>query len=633
LRLALVATFLKIRSTAMDEMIARPDGTTQRLFPPISPNLYNLAEEPANLTPDQQVARNLLALSRQDFSRWERFFGWKLDPPGRIGRLFLHHRMALEAELSGRCRRAQVIWNYVHNQLQKLCQDQATWEALVADLKQPGLTVLGDPAMLRARLVGEVFLDTHCAFYNGRIQAGAPLAPDDRAFDHLTFLENLLKFSELSSDDQLALLGPAKDNQITKYEEAGNWEQAIEISASMASKFPQAEPYQNKLGALVFAKTLSELSHGESHQENLADAKRLEYGIQRLHKFHLDYPHNVTLLDLLAYFHYLRAIKLGNASRVAEALVEVEKALIYNPSLEKGQETAEQLTEMMQTLQTQMEELEREIKYQPNTVLSEEGKRLRKQARKGFKLLNAYRESEELKRTLNAVRRAHGRQIWRDIGLPEPADGWEDRATALLGALGEVFNRPPQDKGKVRAAWNKVAKSDPSLADLDADLIAAYLAYRLFGADAENFQPKPDLPKPVDFPVLMAPDQEKRDWEPFGYWLFNKGDLRVKAQAGLAIILILVTGGFAVRELLHRNTRTAAYRQITQAVAHDDYLAMIQAAEQFFAATVLSLRDERDQRVKELYDQAMVRWFAGQHGGLNAEAQFHLKRYQALMVE
>ena len=420
----------------MDEMIARPDGPTQRFFPPISPNLYDLAEEPADLTPDQQVARNLLALGKKDFSRWERFFGWKLDPQGQIGRLFLHHRMALEAELSGCWRRAHLFWDYVHIELKKLQKDDAVWEGLVAVTKQPGVTILGEPVALRQRLVDEVFIDTHCALYNGRIQPDEQLSPDDRAFAHLAYLENLLEFSGISLDDKIALLGPAKETQIRVFEESGKWEQAIQVCASLASKFPEWERYQNKLAELVFSKTLAELTNGESEPENLEDAKRLERGVQRLENFRLDYPYNVKVFELLGYLHYLQGIKLGNGKRVAEALVEVEKALIYNPYLEKGQETAKQLTEMMQNLQVQMEDLEREMKYQSDKVLSAEGKLLRSQARKGFKQLYDYHESEELKMTVNAVRLAHGRQIWRDIGLPELSDGWEERATSFARCPG-----------------------------------------------------------------------------------------------------------------------------------------------------------------------------------------------------
>jgi tetratricopeptide (TPR) repeat protein len=617
----------------MDEMIARPDGTTHRLFPPISPNLYDLTEEPGDLTPDQQVARNLLALAKKDLSRWERYLGWKLDPRGQIGRLCQHHRMALEAELSGCERRAHLLWGFVHTQLKKLLKDKAVWEGLAAVTKQPEVKVSADPVALRQRLVDEIFIDTHCALYNGRIQPEEPLSLGNRAFVHLAYIENLLEFSALSLNDQLTLLAPAKDTQIRLYEELEQWERAIQVSAGVARKFPDWEPYQNRLASLVFSETLGNLTNGESEQKNLADAKKLEQGIQRLEEFRRDYPYNIIIFDVLAYLHYLQAIKLSNGKRVAEALVEVEKALTCNPNLKEAQEAAKQLTELMQNLQAQMEALEREIKYQPDKVLNAEGMLLKSQAKKGFKLLQDYHESDELKMFVNDVRLAHGRQIWKDIGLPELSEGWEERATTLLGALGEVFNNPPQDKAKVAAAWDEVAKKNSDLAKLDARLISTYLTNRLFGENADDFPQKPVLPRPANFPVLVATEKCQRDREPFGYWLFSKGDLGVKVRAGIAIILLMVVGGFAVRDVLHRNARSTAYQQITQAAAHNDYLTMIKAAEKFLENPVLSLKDEREQRIRELYDQAIVRWFAAPSGELDAAAQSHLKRYQALMVE
>jgi hypothetical protein len=76
----------------MSVIIARPHTRSQGVFPQVGPCPYDVDHgQPSGLTPDQRAPCGLLRLASRDFSRWERLWGWKLDAPGKVGRLLLLH--------------------------------------------------------------------------------------------------------------------------------------------------------------------------------------------------------------------------------------------------------------------------------------------------------------------------------------------------------------------------------------------------------------------------------------------------------------------------------------------------------------------------------------------------------------
>src|SRR5262245_49233612 len=94
--------------------------------------IYSTIEPPTSLTPDQQAARALLALANTPLTRWQRCLGWRLDIPQRVGRLLLHHRMALTTELEGQGERADFFWHLVYTDFKAVANQPAVWETLAA---------------------------------------------------------------------------------------------------------------------------------------------------------------------------------------------------------------------------------------------------------------------------------------------------------------------------------------------------------------------------------------------------------------------------------------------------------------------------------------------------------------------
>ena len=75
-------------------------------------------------------------------------------------------------------------------------------------------------------------------------------------------------------------------------------------------------------------------------------------------------------------------------------------------------------------------------------------------------------------------------------------------------------------------------------------------------------------------------------------------------------------------------------RHPVEIVERDDgYIDTSGGAEAYFSNTPLSGKDVRDERVIDLYSQALVRWFVGREGELDADALQHIERYQTLVID
>lgn len=618
----------------MNVMIARPGELFQRVFPPIGPDLYSTGADPADLTPDQQAARNLLALANKEFTTWERFLGWKLGAPGRIGRVLLHHRLAMAAELEAQWQRADFFWNEVHKVIKSVCEQPEVWAALVEVVaKESGVAIMNDPEQLRRHLVEEIFIDTHCAFYNGRVQQIEKRDPEYRAFVHINYIKRLIDSLALPADEYLAVLNPPAELIVKLYQEAKQWDQAIEVCTDMLNRYPHLVDYQDRLASLHFTKTQTKLNNGKSESQNLQDAKTLQATITILEGLRKKYPHNVTIFEILGHLHHLCAVKLANGKRLSDALVEVQKALMFNPYLEAAKETRTTLGDMMRNLQAQVAVLKAQLAKRPNATLSEEGRRMQYEAQRGFKPLEEYNRSPEAEETASGFQLAYARRVWQDIGLAEPENRWDERARMLLNALSIIISNPPADKDDLARAWVAVAAQHANLTELDAVRICAFLEHRLFGAADETPVTK-TAASPSGAPALTATATNHRQaGEPFGYWFFSRQGIRIKLQAAIAIVLLLVAGGFAISESLNRRARDTAYHQILEAAGNQDYLSVIEGTEVFFSNPILSGKDGRENQVKKLYDEALVRWFVTQRGEPDADTQAHIERYRKLIVD
>jgi tetratricopeptide (TPR) repeat protein len=622
----------------MNIMIARPgSGESPRVFPDIGPDLYESADAGAGRSPDERVARRLLALGLQGFSARERAKVRGLDGVGHLSRLLFHHRLAFQAELAGQTGRADFFWREFDARLGRLWPQARLWDEVRDAVREPGAEVMGDAAQLRRRLMHEVLLDTNCAFYNGRLREVETPAADDRLFAHSDRLVSLLEWADLGRADLRALLAPPAQLKIKACEAAGQFDRAAAAAGVLVAFLPDVTEYQNQLAGLHFAAALNNLSDGTDTTAALGDAGRLRPRIQALGKLHSAFPANLVVLRLLAHLHRVRAVRLANGGRLAEALEVVQRAATLDPSAEEIQETRQQLMQAMHELQEQVRLLERQVAATPNARLSGEGLKWQREARKGFGPMTEYADSAEAKQSVGQFRRTQARALWLAVGLPAPTEDWDARALALSAACAQLLNEPPGQEAQVAARWQEIAAGDALLSGLDQAAVSEYLRRRLFTTGeedgADEAAARPDPPPPAAPPVLAAQAASGRGGEPFAYWLLSGQNPWLKALAATAVVILLVAAALGGRESWYSRARDRAWREALAAKDQRRHGEVIAAAESFLSHPPLGGRDSREGRVIGFYQEALVRSALGAGGESDAALRARFDRYRRFVPE
>lgn len=579
-------------------MIACRTGASPRIFPPVTPDLYTaLHDDPA--TPDQQAARRVLDLADRPFTWKQRYFRWGLDAGGRVGQLLLLHRLALSAELAARSRRADFFWRAAVAELGRLAGQEAVWRE-VARSVLPGTAdaVLSDPDELRRRLVREIFIDTHIGFFNGRVKLLDKLSPDDRASAHLAYIQEIVACARLDPGEANAVASTVAEARVELHEEAKHWAPALEEVTGLLARHPDNFDYQAKLAGLHFSKAVGELGDDPSEQAQLRDANLLLHAINRLEEIRKQYPSNSAIFEYLARLHHLRAVKLSNGDHLSQGLLEIERALALDPSLEEAKKTREQIKELMKKLKAKLDEVERQMRRSLFPTLTEQGRLLQEEVRKGSKEADAYAASAQAKETAEAYSEAWVRTLWRQVGLAEPTEHWTERAVALVKAMGVVIDHPPADVEQLPVFWQAVA-AELDLEDLDAAPICRFLSQRLFKA-AEG-EKAPEAPGPV---LVPRSDKCRGGTEPLVYWLFSRQDVAVKVAAAAVFAWLTWAAGSTIAKEGNRARRDQAYAQLVQAANRGDDATVVAAAGEFLALVPARDGDRRAGQVRELERQA-----------------------------
>ncbi|KAB8317119.1 hypothetical protein SD81_023040 [Tolypothrix campylonemoides VB511288] len=637
-------------------MIAVSDYLQRRIFPFISENLYKRYSNQAELTADQQVARNILVLANKNFSTWQYLTGWELDIKGQLGHLLVQHKLAIEAELAAKWQRADFFWNQVQIELKALLKQPEVWQEITLTVANiSGVQIMNDPAKLRQCLLNELFIDTHCAFYNGLIPKTVKPSWKERAFVHIDYIQQLLELSPVSVQEVETLLAEAWQARITACKEAQKWRKGIYYCQQRLKSSPNFIKLQDELAEINYLATLAKLREAKTEVQYQKNAKHLLVGIQALEKCLKDYPYNLTIFELLASLYHLRAISLANHNSFALALLCIQKAITYNPYFQKAFESRNELIETMEQLQEQVNQLQVDMRH--GAQLTPKGQRMVAEANKGFAPMNIYIDSNEAKETANDFYIAEAVYLWHKIGLPTPPEGWQKespvgvmhtangntipiestsswirKALHLWDAVRNVLQNPPSSKASLASLWQWAILDKPDLAELDADVICAFLERKLFEEESDRVLVTPPTGTTTEI-SLLKPTYARRQpgAEPFLPWLFSSQDRRIKLQAVVATVLVAVTGYVFIRERTTAVVRDQSYQQLITAENLQNDEQVLEAAENFFNNASLMSKDARTSQVMELYTKSFVRWFAQQpETQLNEAAQKHLEQYRQL---
>jgi len=586
----------------MAKMIARPKRDQGRLFPEISTSLY--------LSPSSEILR----LASRPLSWKQRILGIGLDDAGRLACLLRLHREAFTAEVEGRRVEADFFWREFHGYLAKLWGDEGVWR--------------GGQEAARQRIVEELFIDAHCAFYNGRLCAVETPGASDRAFAHADYVARLLALLKAPEQEAQALMSVPARLRIDAHRNAKAWEQGIVVCESVLERFPAAREFQSELVGLLLHAAFSQLRNGESEADYSHDAEALARAITRLESARKRFPLNPAFYEALAQCWQVRAIKLANFGSLAVALAAARRARRYDSDSEATVKLEEQLTELMPQLQRHVAQLQADLARTANATLTEKGQRMVTQAALGFSPMT--QAEAELKAADIPGQLAHARAagIWHAIGLPEISDASDERPHALLEALATVLAQPPGEPAGIAAAWSDAAASRPELLTLDRKAIERFLRQRLFPDSAEP-ETALEAPAAADAPVVEAAPPRPGGSEPAGYWLGSRQDLPIKLQGVAAAVLIVfaVTAYFGERGA--KAVRDEAFSQLRAAAAQGADDRVMQSAEAFLG-TPLRARDGREHEVRDQYDRSFSRWFVSRAHDLDARAEERVARYRVL---
>ena len=588
-------------------LLSRTDATVPRTFPKVE-QLYRASAE------------NLLAPILDAPLGWvQRNAGWRLSVGDRVKRLFYLHRSAVEAEEAGNWKAADVYFFEVMAILKAAPAESGTWQALQEKLGTSGV----DLPELRQRVLEEVFIDAHCGFFNGYSQLQGLVKPDSRQFFHFDRIVELVDLVG-GGNRWIPLLASGFKDRIAACQEAKDWSRAVGYGDALLRRYPQEEAFVVLKANLLFERALATLDKGDSEWAAARNASALLSAITNLETLCSQYPDHALPYELIGHLKHIRAVNLANAGLPSDALLSNEESLVYWP-IAKAESDRQVLSEMMRNMIQARDTLLKEISQRPNTALNSKGLQMKKQADAGFGPANRFIESDRAKEIRGKSNTARLRGIWKRMGLTPPTDRLDELTEKLITAVVSVKEKTGGAAEEIEQGWAQVTQDNDDLSNIPASAVSRFLQG---GTEETSSGPeKGDCPM---LPILGGVAGKER--EPIGIWLFSRQDLFLKAQAAVAIVLLLTASVITLQQYMTRKAREVSWSQVEQAMMLNDDLRTMAACESFF----LTSPPESDSRViegKELYRAAMVHWFARTSGDLDSASLKHLERYHQLSAK
>jgi hypothetical protein len=535
---------------------------------------------------------------------------------GRAERLVRLRARAMDDELAGRATAADCVWDAVDDEIDHLFRSPDALTAFAGAI-EPAAGQAGGEADVRVSVwIRSSVLDAHLACYHAWLAKGHA-----RAYRHLDYVRRLCARHDAHFHERRRQAGPLTAQEIEHRSERGEWDIAMRLALDLAHTFPDVPRYHDLLARLRCESTLAQIERKDNRRARRRNVRRLGSSLYALKKDRIERPHTLSMFEAIARLHVAYAEILSSGGQLAEALVEAEAAVIYWPDLPEGAALRARLESEMQQLRIQSA-----AKADAAMGRGRRARLLGQQAAKGFRLVEAFRRSDDARTAAEDRPIAVGRRLWESIGLG-PLEAVDFRPLALEDAIQSVLAMAPAEASGIADCWQRVSEDNPHMRVLDAERMREYLSHRLFET--------PFTPAPVDVaPANVAPatlqvEKPVGSREPLGLWVASRRHLRVKLQVLLAIGIVLIASVLGVREVRSRQARTEAYAALRKARNESRHEVVLDSAERFLSAAPWG-RDVRVAEVQAAYDTALVRWFH-EAAPSAAEADRRIDRYRQLM--
>lgn len=447
--------------------------------------------------------------------------------------------------------------------------------------------------------VGRDYLVQALAGASVAIARGAS-GDDPRLNLHLTHAAAFLALG--SNENQLG--DWVAEQRISRAVAAGRHFDALEIAVDALRSGGETSLFAQRVAEQVQAYTHAALSKEQSQQAALKNAATCDKIIEKVSRPRTDGVVDLGLLDLEAELRRVAAVSNANGGRWADAAAQARMALALNPSAPASRQLLVQLSDQARQLSEKISQAEAQIGHGASGRLTDEAKRLKEETGRALKALNADERLEEA--TARAARRrAEAETIWRNVvDAPLPDDeGALERAEALVKVL---EGQPRGLFGDAQAAAVATAlAADPKTAGIDAEKATAFL--RKLQGDRFPLQPAPVPPQPpLPEPVVLPPLAAKQADETIAEWWRGPRDRWQKIVAvGSLTALVAFASAFGFNAW-HSARRDAAFAVLVSQPAAQDPKAVVSAAKDFFAISVLRPDHGREVAALSAYRQGLI---------------------------
>lgn len=673
----------------MDKFAGLSLSSKDRFFPPISSTLYKSSEIPhshSNFSEHIDAehfefsADGILGLAFRSFTRWQLWTGRELNEIGLLARILWLHKNLLDDELNGHWKRADFYWREIIKSLKNM-QAIGLWQQLDTKYAQDNNIKTDGSIKLSSCIIKELLIDSNLALFNGRLELSETNEPDTRAATYATNIQTLLPLANLAEAEHWFIAEYLADIIIEKHRKRSQFQSVIEHCKLMVRDFPDRSKYQDVWVEIEVQAALSALQNKEDPQSNLDDASRLQKCINNLAELSRKYPCNPSIYDSLGYIHQLLSIKFANGGKLTLAILAIEESLAYTPGVTEAEEIRDQLRTTMQELQARFKELEKELANNPGATLNADGERLRSQAKEGAKSADQFIESGRAASLTSLAQRAHAVRFWQDAELGGSDEQIAESALLLRDAIQSNFydfrENPELIKDKLIQITNRI----PEIGEQECELLTIFLKKHLVPQNIKKEENNSDTDS-TSFPILLPLNKnEITSKEPAGMWLFSSEALSTKIFAGTSLIVMVISFAMLVWDEYRTAFRNQAYEAIIKAVNSEDPQAIttaanqfiafkgfrpdsrqnqienfqelpnqwirdvayqdliiavdfgnpervIKAAEAFFSAPPVQIRDHRQTDVIEAYNKAFVSWFISLTDLDNPATQHRINTYK-----
>jgi len=528
----------------------------------------------------------------------------QIDNP-KLEHIYQYYLLAFEAEIAEKWERADFYWKNTLSATKQLILPEKE-----AKLSNDQLDIQS--------FIKEILIDSFCAFYNNYGNKKEKKQYEKRSNAILKFLEETFLISNLSETEQDYILMPLFKQDSLDAVEAKNWKKVASISKKALAKMPNNKFFQKEIITAYYFEIIENLNKKKSnHQYHI---NQLEKGIKKIEDIRLKNPYLNEAYYYLADLHQVLAVKQTHVrGKMSEALVSMQKALVYDPFLKDGQKLLNQLYGLMKEVIGYSTQIKAQLQRQYNAQLSPEGQLMVNDANKGYAPSDNYVKSTAAQKIKAQRETGIYREVWEGIGLDTNISDLNYLSKKLFWAIEHIKKNRPESIGALPRAWNITPKDDLELSSAEDELVLVYLREFLFDiAPLEKQELTPNY-----FLIETAPSDSVPSGLPLKEWFWSKQDLRLKLQAAAAIALVLLASILFAISTHRYNQRNLAYNNLLIAQKQAHYSQVMDEAVTFLEHPPFGKHDNRTEEVKAFYSETFVKWFLTQNEeDLNSESKY-----------